>query len=117
MFKFFNKLWEITSENINECLSEILRNNMDIDEKMIRGIENLKKTLELYIKLLNPSMRKYKLTIYGSVILENSAIIRTLNKYHNKPWFSNVSIAMNSEELFDYSTDDGLYYGQIRFFN
>ena len=90
---------------------------MNIDEKMIRGIENLKKTLELYINLLNPSMRKYKLTIYGSVILENGAIIRTLNKYHNKSLFSNVSIAMNSEELFDYSTDDGLCYRQVRFFN
>lgn len=116
-YKFFNKLWEITSENINERLSEVLRNNMDIDEKMIRGIENLKRTLELYIKLLNTSFRKYKLTIYGSVILENGAIIRTLNKYHNKPWFSNVSIAMNSEEVFNYSTDNGLCYGQVRFFN
>jgi hypothetical protein len=48
---------------------------MDIDEKMIRGIKNLKRTLELYIKLLNTSLRKYKLTIYGSVILENGAII------------------------------------------
>lgn len=110
-------MWEITSENINERLSEVLRNNLDIDEKMIRGIENLKRTLELYIKLLNTSFRKYKLTIYGSVILENGAIIRTLNKYHNKPWFSNVSIAMNSEELFNYSTDNGLCYGQVRFFN
>ena len=90
---------------------------MNIDEKMIREIENLKKTLKLYINLLNPSMQKYKLTIYGSVILENGAIIQTLNKYHNKPWFSNVSIAINSKELFDYLTDNGLCYGQIRFFN
>ena len=84
---------------------------------MISGIENLKRTLELYIKLLNPSLQKYKLTIYESVILENGTIIWSLNKYHNKSWFSNVSIAMNSEELFDYSTDNGLYYGQVRFFN
>ena len=77
---------------------------------MIKGFENLKRTLEIY---LNPLIRNYILTIYGSVILENGAIMRTMNKFHGKPWFSNVTIAMNSEELDEYITDEGLCYRQV----
>ena len=77
---------------------------------MIKGFENLKRTLEIY---LNPLIRNYILTIYGLVILENGTIIYTMNKFYRKPWFSNVTIVMNSEELDEYITDEGLCYGQV----
>ena len=50
------------------------------------------------------------ISIYGSVTLENSAIIHS---FHGKPWFSNISIRMNSDELFDYTSDQGICYGQV----
>ena len=87
---------------------------MDIDEKMKKGFENLGRNLEIYLKSFNPSIRNYLLTIFGSVTLENGSIMRATNRYHNKSWFSNVAIAMNSEELFDYTTNEGICYGQIR---
>ena len=59
-----------------------MRNNSEINERMIKGFENLKRTLEIY---LNPLIRNYILTIYGSVILENEAIIYTINKFYDKP--------------------------------
>ena len=49
--------------------------------------------------------------IYGSVTLENGAIICATNNYYNKPWFSNISVQMNSDELFDYVSDCGICYG------
>ena len=110
MYKFSNKLWELESENIEENISEVLRNNSEINERMIKGFENLKRTLEIY---LNPLIKNYILIIYGSVILENGAIMHTMNKFHGKPWFSNVTIAMNSEELDEYITDEELCYGQV----
>lgn len=87
---------------------------MDIDEKMKKGFENLGKNLEIYLKSFDPPIRHYLLTIFGSITLENGSIMRATNRYHNKPWFSNVAIAMNSEELFDYTTNEGLCYGQVR---
>ena len=35
------------------------------------------------------------------------------NSYHGNPWFSNVSVRMNSDELFDYISDQGICYGQV----
>src|SRR3982751_4601324 len=86
---------------------------MEINAKMKRGFENLERILKVYFELLNVSIESYLLTIFGSVIIENGAIMRAANKYHNRSWFSDVAITMNSEELFDYKSDEGLCYGQV----
>ena len=87
---------------------------MDIDEKMKKRFKNLERNLEIYLKSFDSLIRNYLLTIFGSITLENGSIIRATNRYHNKPWFNNVAIAINSEELFDYTTNEGICYGQVR---
>ena len=113
IYQFSNKLWDFKSENLNESICEILQSNLEIDEKMRNGFKNLEKSLKIYLELLNLSIESFSLTIFGSITIENGAIIRATNKYHNKPWFSDIAITMNSEELFDYTTDKGICYGQI----
>ena len=113
IYQFSNKLWDFKSENLNESICEILWSNLEIDEKMRNGFKNLEKSLKIYLELLNLSIESFSLTIFGSITIENGAIIRATNKYHNKPWFSDIAITMNSEELFDYTTDKGICYGQI----
>jgi hypothetical protein len=54
-----------------------------------------------------------KVTIYGSVTIENGAIMRATNNYYDKPWFSNMLVRMDSDELFDYTSDQGICYGQV----
>ena len=81
---------------------------------MKKGFENLGRNLKIYLKSFEPSIRHYLLTIFGSVTLENGSIMCATNRYHNKPWFSNVTIAMDSKELFDYTTNEELCYGQVR---
>lgn len=117
VYRFSNKLWEFNSEKINESISEVLRNNPEIDEKIKKGLENIERCLKIYLESSNSSITNYLLTIFGSVIIENGAIVRATSNYHNKSWFSNVSILMNSEELFDYKTDNGLCYGQVIIIN
>ena len=112
-YKFSNKLWDIKSQSISKSIIEILQSNLEINEKMRRGLENIEIILDNYLDLLNISIKSYLLTIYGSTIIENEAIIYAINKYHNKSWFSDVEILMNSEELFDYKTDEGSCYGQV----
>jgi hypothetical protein len=83
---------------------------------MRKGFENIERCLKIYLKFSNSYITNYLLTIFGSITIENGAIVRAINNYHNKPWFSNVSILMNSEELFDYQTYNGLCYGQVKYF-
>jgi hypothetical protein len=116
VYKFSNKLWDFKSENLSESICEVLRSNLNIDEKMKRGLMNIEKSLEIYLEISNSSIKNYLLTIFGSIIIENGTIICTINKYHNKPWFSDVAIMMNSEEIFEYKTDKGLCYGQVIIF-
>ena len=37
----------------------------------------------------------------------------TTSNFHNKSWFSDIAIAMDSEESDDYVSDQGLCYGQV----
>ena len=113
IYQFSNKLWDFKSENLNASICKILRSNLEIDEKMRSGFENLEKSLKIYLELLNLSIESFSLTIFGSITIENGAIIHATNKYHNKPWFSDIAITMNSEELFNYATDKRICYGQV----
>ena len=54
-----------------------------------------------------------QINIYESVTLENDAIMRATSSYHDKAWFSNIAILMDSEESNDYISDQGLCYGQV----
>ncbi|PKB96615.1 hypothetical protein RhiirA5_385225 [Rhizophagus irregularis] len=78
---------------------------------MRSGFDNFLECLNLYMdheSIANES----QVTIYRSVIIENGAIMRATNSYYGRPWYSNVSVRMNSDELFDYASDQGICYGQ-----
>jgi len=86
----------------------------DIDDRMKTGFEKFLHCLDLYLELLkNLTIDESQIKIYASVTLKNGAIVRATNNYHNKPWFSNVSVIMNLEELEDYTTDQGVCYGMV----
>ncbi|RHZ87043.1 hypothetical protein Glove_41g30 [Diversispora epigaea] len=50
--------------------------------------------------------------IYSSVTLKNGAILRTKNDFYHRPWFSNIAVNMNKEELSEYLSDKGICYAQ-----
>ena len=93
----------------------------NLDDKMRTGFDNFENCLNVYLDQLSnvSSVDNSIVTIYGSVTLENSTIMHATNSYHKRPWFSNVSVRMDFEELLDYSSDQGICYGQviILFFN
>ena len=82
---------------------------------MKTGFAKFLNSLNLYLDQLPDltSADESKVDIYGSVTLENGAIIRTINKYYNKPWFSDVAVCMNPDKTFDYISDQGICYGQV----
>jgi|GEM_PF-6936150 len=85
-----------------------------VDDKMKTGFDKFLNCLDLYLELLNyPATDKSQVNIYESVTLENGAIMRATNNYHNRPWFSNVAVSMNFEESDDYISDQGICYGLV----
>ncbi|UZO26049.1 uncharacterized protein OCT59_018297 [Rhizophagus irregularis] len=81
---------------------------------MQTGFARFISCLDSYLDLLDgfTIIGKTRINIYGSVTLENGAIMRATNRYHNKIWFSDIAISMDSEESNDYISDKGLCYGQ-----
>jgi len=84
---------------------------------MQTGFSKFLHCLDLYLDLLDdPTITlngETRINIYGSSTLENGAIMRASNNYHNKAWFSNIAITMDSGESSDYISDQGLCYGQV----
>jgi hypothetical protein len=91
------------------------KETLDIDNKMKTGFDKFLHCLDLYMELLEyPTINdESRVTIYESVTLENGAITRATNNYHNKAWFSNVAISMDFDESDNYISDHGVCYGLV----
>src|SRR4051794_27343435 len=114
MNRFSAKLFEFSLKNANLFFDE---KQSSIDSKMQTGFSKFLGCLDLYLDLLNgPKIDDSQVKIFGSVTLENGTIIRATNSYHNKSWFSDIAISMNSEESDDYISDQGICYGQVIYF-
>ena len=114
VYKFSAKLFEFPLHNADALFEE---NKSCVDNKMQTGFNNFLHCLDSYLDLLDSSTitlgGKTQVNIYGSVTLENGAIMRATSKFHNKSWFSDIAIAMDSDESDDYVSDQGLCYGQV----
>jgi hypothetical protein len=53
-----------------------------------------------------------KVTLYNSARINSGEIIRATKKFHDKSYFSNITIKME-EDSADYYTDDGVCYGKV----
>ena len=79
---------------------------------MARGLEWFPNCFNSYF---NSVLTEGRIKIFGCVTLINGTLICATNLFHGHPWFSNVSIAMNSEELFDeeYQSDSGNCFAKV----
>lgn len=91
------------------------KEDSSIDDKMQTGFSKFMECLTSYLDLFEHLIiyEESQVKIYGSVTLENGAIMRATSSYHSKAWFSNISILMNPEESNDYQSDQGVCYGQV----
>ncbi|RHZ51432.1 hypothetical protein Glove_478g113 [Diversispora epigaea] len=111
-FNYSSKLFEFDISEVFEFIDKY-KNKTNLDEKMIKGLDYFIQSLDSYFDLLKISTAQgCHIKIYRSVTLENRAILRTTNMFHKRPWFSNISVTMNDEELFEYQSDNGICYAQ-----
>ena len=70
--------------------------------------------LDTYLDILDFSVvDNSRVKIYRSVTLKNGAIMRATSSYHNRAWFSDVAVSMDSKESNDYISDQGICYEQV----
>ncbi|RHZ76095.1 hypothetical protein Glove_203g15 [Diversispora epigaea] len=111
-FNYSSKLFEFDISEAFEFIDKY-KNETNLDEKMIKGLDHFIQSLDSYFDLLKISTAQgCHIKIYRSVTLENRAILRTTNMFHKRPWFSNISVTMNDEELFEYQSDNEICYAQ-----
>ena len=115
VLSFTSKLFEFNMSMTDaSAFIDQNKNNPEFNERMIKGFDNFITCLELYFQIMNiDSSESFQIRIFGAVTLQNGAILRATNKFHNRPWFSNIAVHMDDEELFDYESDDGTCYGQV----
>lgn len=90
------------------------KKNPDLTENMIKGFAKFLECLDLFFDMLDIiSAEDCRIKIFGSVTLKNINILRATNKFQNRPWFSNIAIAMDDAELFEYQSDNGTCYAQV----
>ena len=83
---------------------------------MIKGFAKFLDCLDLFFDMLAlSSAEDCQIKIFGSVTLNNKKknILRATNNYFNRPWFSNIAVAMDESELFEYQSDGGTCYAQV----
>jgi hypothetical protein len=110
---YAKKLFDFDISDITS-LCDQQKNNPDFDEKMKKGFEKFRECLDEYLELLDDisSVKDSRIKIFSSITLKNGAILRATNEFHKRPWFSNIAIAMDNEELFEYQSDSGICYAQ-----
>jgi len=110
---FSSKLFDFDIADANEFFINQM-NNPNNNEKILKGFAKFIMCLDEYFEILNiNSAEGSKIKIFGTVTLRNNAIVHATNKFYNQPWFSNIAINMDNEELFDYQTDNGICYAQV----
>ncbi|RHZ74796.1 hypothetical protein Glove_219g104 [Diversispora epigaea] len=113
-FNYSSKLFEFDISEAFEFIDKY-KNETNLDEKIIKGLDHFIQSLDSYFDLLKISTAQgCHIKIYRSVTLENRTILRTTNMFHKRPWFSNISVTINDEELFEYQSDNGICYAQIQ---
>ena len=82
---------------------------------MQTGFSNFLNCLNIYLDLFEHLIiyEESQVKIYGSVTLENGAIMCATSSYHSKAWFSNISILINPDESDDYQSNQEVCYGQV----
>ncbi|RHZ85961.1 hypothetical protein Glove_58g88 [Diversispora epigaea] len=103
------KLFDFKFSEASE-FCEKQKNNLNLNKKMRKGFTQFFNHLKLdFSKIISTDTQ---IKIFGSVTLNNSTFLRATNKYYDNPWFSNIAVIMDTDELFNYQSNSGTCYAQ-----
>jgi hypothetical protein len=117
-FKYSKKLYEFCIQNA-EIYIQTRMNDPDLEKEMKLGFEKFLECLDVYLEIYYQNLSEHeeidmKFRIYGSVTLKLGSIIRATNKFHKNPIFSNIAVEMDADEIFEYTSDNGVCFAQVK---
>ncbi|RHZ49790.1 hypothetical protein Glove_511g19 [Diversispora epigaea] len=115
--KYSKKLYEFCIQNA-EIYIQTRMNDPDLEKEMKLGFEKFLECLDVYLDFYDRKLSEHKeidmiFHIYGGVMLKFGSIMRATNKFHKKPIFSNIAVEMNADEIFEYTSDNGICFAQV----
>ncbi|RHZ86368.1 hypothetical protein Glove_52g65 [Diversispora epigaea] len=110
--KYSKKLYEFCIQNA-EIYIQTRMNDPDLEKEMKLGFEKFLECLDAYLDFYDQKLSEHKeidmiFHIYGGVTLKFGSIMRATNKFYKKPIFSNIAVEMNTDEIFEYTSDNGV---------
>jgi len=82
---FSSKLFDFDVSDADKIIAQQI-NNLNYNEIMKRGFKEFLSCLDNYTNgQAIESLEKTRIKIFGSVVLKNGAILRTINRFHNHP--------------------------------
>ncbi|RHZ86978.1 hypothetical protein Glove_41g178 [Diversispora epigaea] len=115
--KYSKKLYEFCIQNA-EIYIQTRMNDPDLEKEMKLGFEKFLKCLDAYLDFYDKKLSEHeeidiKFRIYSGVTLKYGAKMRANNKFHKRPIFSNIAVEMNPDEIFEYTSDNGVCFAQV----
>ncbi|RHZ50884.1 hypothetical protein Glove_490g71 [Diversispora epigaea] len=115
--KYSKKLYEFCIQNA-EIYIQTRMNDPDLEKEMKLGFEKFLECLDAYLDFYDRKLSEHEeidmiFHIYGGVMLKFGSIMRATNKFHKKPIFSNIAVEMNADEIFEYTSDNGVCFAQV----
>ncbi|RHZ52393.1 hypothetical protein Glove_461g19 [Diversispora epigaea] len=104
--KYSKKLYEFCIQNA-EIYIQTRMNDPDLEKEMKLGFEKFLECLDAYLDFY------IKFCIYSGVTLFYGTKMRANNKFHKRPIFSNIAIEINPDEIFEYTSDNGVCFAQV----
>jgi len=77
----------------------------------------LSRFFNLLEEFMNNDVNDETITIkwYSSAVISSSDTIQANSNWYQQAIFNNISINMNSDEIEDYTTNDGMCFGKVNF--
>ncbi|RHZ87186.1 hypothetical protein Glove_40g155 [Diversispora epigaea] len=115
--KCSKKLYEFCIQNA-EIYIQTKMNDPDLEKEIKLGFEKFLECLDVYLDFYDRKLSEHEeidmiFHIYGGVTLKFGSIMRATNKFHKKPIFSNIAVEMNADEIFEYTSDNGVCFAQV----
>ncbi|RHZ76837.1 hypothetical protein Glove_188g59 [Diversispora epigaea] len=115
--KYSKKLYEFCIQNA-EIYIQTRMNDPDLEKEMKLGFEKFLECLDVYLEIYYQNLSEHEkidmiFHIYGGMTLKFGSIMRVTNKFHKKPIFNNIAVEMNADEIFEYTSDNGVCFAQV----
>ncbi|RHZ76411.1 hypothetical protein Glove_198g68 [Diversispora epigaea] len=115
--KYSKKLYEFYIQNA-EIYIQTRMNDPDLEKEMKLGFKKFLECLDAYLDFYDQKLSEHeeidiKFRIYSGVTLKYGAKMRANNKFHKRPIFSNIAVEMNPDEIFEYTSDNGVCFAQV----